>query len=802
MAITGGRSLVSSSPDFSLDGQKLLVCTGNTVSIFSTSTGLKMMELEGHTALVTSVVVTRVSSSATKVPCFCWTSSLDGTIRYWDFSVPEVIKTVDVRVPIFAMVIPDVFGSVASGGSGKPPDRFAFISAKGDCKANKNGKPLHGQIWRCNLVKGSLSGAILAETRYPVSLAVSTSGEFVGIHKKRKACIWKILAKDSTCDVKKITLHHTKSLSVLAFHPTERIVAAGDVVGRILIWRDFGNRTFGGSGVTKGREARNDEERPEVRGDDDADSCSTWHWHPTEVKVLRFSSDGAYLYSGAREGVLVVWQLETGNKKFLPRIGSPLLYFNFADSPDTSLSSISCADNQIHLLTMPAMRISKSISGIKPRCSYPETYKGLTSRVAFDHSAGLVATCTENYCVQLYSLSDDREVSQVQVCERNYQPNDDTTLFVAILAVSMDGSKLSTVEVQLPEEELGGLVCLKFWDQTRSGEFSLSTPIYEPHGDAGVSAIAFHPTRDMAVTSSFGGNFKIWVRRHNMKQTNTVPSISGWSCHSVGSYKKTPMTAASFSADGSVLAVASENVISLWDPDRNVLVALIGETLAPINKLCFIGKSDYLVSLSRGSRPQLCVWSMAKLSISWSYKLHAEAVTAFDGSCFAVLALVAQSPGQIVTDATMTQSMDGVILIFDAENPVPLAIWSVQKAKGGEISFIFSNLNSHHEKVSDDELPTLMLAYVSGDQEYVVFDPYCKDQSTKRNKTSSAILPETGNFGYMSIYGELPQLGSKMEKISSPAFAPSDKPWETIFSGSTHALPPLKKLCAAFLESF
>ncbi|KAK9108011.1 hypothetical protein Syun_024022 [Stephania yunnanensis] len=763
MAITGGRSLVSSSPDFSLDGQKLLVCTGNTVSIFSTSTGLKMMELEGHTALVTSVVVTRVSSSATKVPCFCWTSSLDGTIRYWDFSVPELIKTVDVRVPIFAMVIPDVFGSVASGGSGKPPDRFAFISVKGDCKANKNGKPLQGQIWRCNLVKGSLSGAILAETRYPVSLAVSTSGEFVGIHKKRKACIWKILAKDSTCDVKKITLHHTKSLSVLAFHPTERIVAAGDVVGRILIWRGFGNKAFGG--ITKGREARNDEERPEVRGDDDADSCSTWHWHPTEVKVLRFSSDGAYMYSDecCSEMRMLISLTEVVQVQ------------------------ISCADNQIHLLTMPAMRISKSISGIKPRCSYPETYKGLTSRVAFDHSAGLVATCTENYCVQLYSLSDDREVSQ---------------LFVTILAVSMDGSKLSTVEVQLPEEELGGLVCLKFWDQTRSGEFSLSTPIYEPHGDARVSAIAFHPTRDMAVTSSFGGNFKIWVRRHNMKQTNTVPSISGWSCHSVGSYKKTPMTAASFSADGSVLAVASENVISLWDPDRNVLVALIGETLAPINKLCFIGKSDYLVSLSRGSRPQLCVWSMAKLSISWSYKLHAEAVTALDGSCFAVLALVAQSPDQIVTDATMTQNMDGVILIFDAENPVPLAIWSVQKAKGGEISFIFSNLNSHHEKVSDDELPTLMLAYVSGDQEYVVFDPYCKDQSTKRDKTSSAILQETGNFGYMSIYGELPQLGSKMENISSPAFAPSDKPWETIFSGSTHALPPLKKLCAAFLESF
>lgn len=37
------------------------------------------------------------------------------------------------------------------------------------------------------------------------------------------------------------------------------------------------------------------------------------------------------------------------------------------------------------------------------------------------------------------------------------------------------------------------------------------------------------------------------------------------------------MTAAAFSGDGSVLAVAAENVITLWDPDNNALVAVIGE---------------------------------------------------------------------------------------------------------------------------------------------------------------------------------------------------------------------------------
>jgi NET1-associated nuclear protein 1 (U3 small nucleolar RNA-associated protein 17) len=54
--------------------------------------------------------------------------------------------------------------------------------------------------------------------------------------------------------------------------------------------------------------------------------------------------------------------------------------------------------------------------------------------------------------------------------------------------------------------------------------------------------------------------------------------------------------------------------------------------------------------------------------------------------------------------------------------------------------------------------------------------------------------------GYASIYGELPKLESKKE-VSDVPFIPSDRPWETIFSGSSHVLPPLTKLCSAFLSS-
>lgn len=37
------------------------------------------------------------------------------------------------------------------------------------------------------------------------------------------------------------------------------------------------------------------------------------------------------------------------------------------------------------------------------------------------------------------------------------------------------------------------------------------------------------------------------------------------------------MTAAVFSADGSVLAVAAETVVTLWDPENNVRVAVLEE---------------------------------------------------------------------------------------------------------------------------------------------------------------------------------------------------------------------------------
>ncbi|KAK4439610.1 U3 small nucleolar RNA-associated protein 17 [Sesamum alatum] len=789
--ITGGKSFVASPPAFSNDAKRLLVCTGNTVSVFSTSTGLQISELEGHGAQVTSVIVVPASSPASKLMCYCWTASLDGKIKYWDFAAPELMTTIDIGSPIHSMVIPSLL-SQSTESNGKLPDLFAYIYTEDVKQKEEKKNCLCGQIQKCNLTKSRIVGGVtFAKTRRPGSITSSPSGKYIGTYEKRKLRIWEIPEKDSEhVGYKKIRLHHTKSFTALAFHPTERVVAAGDVTGRILIWRGVGHKTCLNDGkLINGGINKDAEDKPGVRDDDDADSCTTWHWHSSQVNVLFFSSDGAYLYSGGREGVLVVWQLDTGKKKFLPRMGSPLLYF--VNSPDPSLSSISRADNQIQLLRMPSMEILRSISGIKPPSSHMEIYEGFGSGVVFNHTSGLLAVPTENYRVQFYNLFDDREISEVQIYERNHQPGDEITVKVNLVALSPDGSTMSTVETRLPEEGIGSLVSLKFWAcGAQNKHFSLSTVIYEPHGEGGISSIAFRPTSHMAVSSSYSGDFKVWVRRHDISMDDQTVENGGWRCHAVGSYKKKPMTAAAFSGDGSVLAVAAEKVITLWDPDRNTLLAVIGDSLEPITTLSFVGRSEYLVSASRGSDPHLTIWSMSKLSVACSV----------DKSTFAVLALIKPSKHMESTEDSL-HSAEGVIMLFNVENPVPLSTWFVSKAQGGGLSFVRSSPKLEDE-VTERKASDEVLAYINGAHEYVLMSPYGEQASNfsfSRQRNFSS-LEEKERFGYASIYGELPEFSLKIDQTPFPSMS-SEKTWKTIFSGPSHSLPPLPKLCSDFLES-
>ncbi|CAH8360001.1 unnamed protein product [Eruca vesicaria subsp. sativa] len=305
---------------------------------------------------------------------------------------------------------------------------IAYVSVEDHSSVSKD---MFGQIRRVSLLDEHLPcGDTLKEMEEPKSIVMSPSGEFFG-----------------------------------------RMLAVGDVTRRVLIWEDIGEVKL-----------------TSVKSEDGAESCIAFNWHPDEVTVLNFSSDGAFLYS----------------------------------------------DNQIHLLKMPSMEILRTIPGIKSPgldsfgfISYVKTmHISLTRTVSIDPSSGIAALSTTNHCVQLYNLLNDTEVSilndfflslylialwfsnltkqmQIQVCERNHQPEDDgLRVAVTAVALSRNGSLMITAETRFAEGNLsGGLVSLKFWVFVPDKKtFSLTTVINQPHSEAAITAIALNSPRPMAVT--------------------------------------------------------------------------------------------------------------------------------------------------------------------------------------------------------------------------------------------------------------------------------------------------------------
>ena len=90
---------------------------------------------------------------------------------------------------------------------------------------------------------------------------------------------------------------------------------------------------------------------------------SSNQWHHTEIRALHFMADGIYVLTGGDEAVLVFWQLETGFKQFLPRLGGEIN--SISVSPDHKYYCVGLADNSIRLINSITQKIDQVIQGLQ-----------------------------------------------------------------------------------------------------------------------------------------------------------------------------------------------------------------------------------------------------------------------------------------------------------------------------------------------------------------------------------------------------------------------------------------------------
>ncbi|TVY84633.1 U3 small nucleolar RNA-associated protein [Lachnellula suecica] len=87
------------------------------------------------------------------------------------------------------------------------------------------------------------------------------------------------------------------------------------------------------------------------------------HWHRQAVHTVKWSLDGNYIISGGTETVLVIWQLDTGKHQFLPHMSATIQ--NVVVSPSGSSYGIQLADNSAMILSTAELQPTTNIAGIQ-----------------------------------------------------------------------------------------------------------------------------------------------------------------------------------------------------------------------------------------------------------------------------------------------------------------------------------------------------------------------------------------------------------------------------------------------------
>lgn len=482
------------------------------------------------------------------------TGSLDGYIRTWDFLDASLLQTISISQPIFHLATHEQFREYVFVAAARPTKQ----------KTNKGGQPFL-PFSRTRLIKhgptsagvstGEDNVAVLRVSLKPkaenTGLVIQISSEIIGVGKTRSTTglavspngAWLVATaghKAYVCRTADLRAGFTKfvspeRLTCLAFHPSEEYFATGDAIGCIRLWYCL-----------------NESATVKTPGVEKTAQTTTLHWHAHAVSSLAFTANGAYLLSGGEEAVLVIWQLHTGKKEYVPRVGSPIVHITLLHTGGEEEYLLSLADASFAFIRASSLKISRSIARIKlgqfslalslethltsyadPAISHarPSTSTSVPLAVHFPSST-LILPSSHPSSLQTFSPSSSKLLSELEVSPSNRVSRRDDKLLqparVERAVLSESGEWMATVDTREGDDAPRPEVYLKIWQWDRkSGFWILNTRIDRPHGPNRLFNVAFRPavrSQDDLMLASVGqdGNIKTWrIRSVKTKSEGT-----------------------------------------------------------------------------------------------------------------------------------------------------------------------------------------------------------------------------------------------------------------------------------------
>ena len=509
---------LSLSLSLSLSGPLSLSCshafcvTGQSVVVHSVETGESLRTLTAHSDTVTSACLHPTN------PMQLLTSSLDGTVRAWDFLDGVELEKWDIGKPVIDMVALEVphAGGLSRAG------QLGLVLAKRRKKKGKKKKKKKKKD------KGGAAAAATAEAEaasevYTVQLqmrwvvydlaARSVSAVLeknLGSWRDSKTCadspnivrqhscgrfvvattrgvagessvilVFDAASTDREQRVRRVS--HCRRITCLAIHPAGAYVVAGDEEGQISFFHCLGAAPSRVDVARQGGSSKKRRRLSSSGGDGSSSSNASgsadsgalskkWraltplerklseataalHWHAFGVRCLAFSPDGAYLLSGGEEAVLVSWQLNSGERDFLPRMGSALCGIAIGGRGGSTYA-VSLVRNVVLAIDAGARKVrwkihglelAKSARSIDDFCFQPRLFSSALSKIGAGASVSNPTTAMRTLVldtrsplaqgadgpllvlngapgtgsIQLWGLGTGRHIDSVQAAPRN-----------------------------------------------------------------------------------------------------------------------------------------------------------------------------------------------------------------------------------------------------------------------------------------------------------------------------------------------------------------------------------------------
>jgi NET1-associated nuclear protein 1 (U3 small nucleolar RNA-associated protein 17) len=562
-------------------------------------------------------------------------------------------------------------------------------------------------LYALDLISSTFSRILKA--RYCSAFDVSADGKSLILAARFKLHVGMVSTAQHPVSGKKSTDYtwshymNDEKITCLTTSPKEAIIATGDESGKIKLWNVLN---------------RPNEVNPLIQ---------KLHWHARRVNHICFTPDGRHILSGGDEAVLVIWQPANGQKQFISRLGTEIL--SITVSPDMSLFALAQIDNSIRIISAVNLAVQQAVVGLKSTAMSSSTIASPKSKQGGDGHSGVEneGATTGNglipknemqlKCknlknefksleseglspalmkleprhgyvtlegtpgtVQFYDLQGDCHVMDIAVVPYNYIPGEGIAVpQVTALTFDETGKWMMTADTRRSNARD---TTVRFWyfDETLQ-RYSLTSRIDGLHS---VTSAQFCPSRTVAtamvVTTHDDGQFRIWEAVQGginpVRKSFSSGEIFHWRSRSSGYYRTTIPRAATWAADGSVLAVAFDEVITLWDPAS---LTLVSTYLCPftVDALAF-GSSGcpYLVLLSSN---HLAVWNCLTEELAWMYS-NAR-IRAFD-VCPVRDELVVATVGKPldeVQDGVKDEASSTRLLIFNLGSPVPLSTQSIME---------------------------------------------------------------------------------------------------------------------------